>query len=276
MLWIPQKGRLRHDSNLSPLGNANPGTAVTTGASSSSKGTPAQLIASTLFDAYWVRVIACNYSLGAAACQGALDILIGNSTESVLIANLLMGYAGGNGINRGPKVWDFPLYIPAGSRLAAQAAGARTSSALRVIIHYYGGYGYPPFRVGTKVTTYGMSTVPDGTSITPGSSGAVGAFSQITASTTESHFALVQSFQVSGAVSVNSNTFTVEIGSGSSTEEVISPPYEFTTDTSEAMDGPYNPMPVFQDIPSGTRLSMRASASGTPNISYNGVIHAIS
>lgn len=266
-----------HETNSGAVGTGNPGTSVTTGASASTKGTPAQLIASTAFDAYWVRVVAHNYSLAAgAASQGALDILIGSSTETVLIANLLMGYAGGSASNRGPKVWDFPLYIPAGSRLAAQAAGNRTSTAMRVVINLYGGYGYPPFRVGTKVTTYGMGTVPDGTPITPGASGAVGAFAQITASTTEDHFALVPSFQVTNSTAVNFNVFTVEIGSGAATEEVISPPYWFATDSNEAMDGPYNSMPVFQDIPAGTRLSMRASGSGTLNPSYNGVIHALS
>lgn len=276
MLWVPQKGRLRYETNAGAVGTGNPGTAVTTGASVSTKGTPSQLIASTAFDTYWMRVVAHNYSLSSgAASQGSLDILIGSSTESVLIANLLMGYSGGSGPNRGPKVWDFPIYIPAGSRLSAQAAGNRTSTAMRVVVNLYGGYGYPPFRVGTKVTTYGMSTVPDGTSIIPGASGAVGSFSQITSSTSEDHFALVPSFQLTNSTNVSFNIITVEIGSGSSAEEVISLPYWFATDTSEAMDGPYNPMPTFQDIPAGTRLAMRASASGTIN-SYNGVIHALS
>lgn len=248
----------------------------TSGSSASIKGTAVQLIASTAFDAYFLRVIASGYANSTIASQGALDILIGSSPETVLIPDLLMGYCGGLGAFKGPKVWDFNILIPAGSRLAAQAAGNRLSASVRVGVYLYGGHGYPPFRVGSKVTTYGMTTVPNGTAITPGTSGAVGAFAEITPSTTEDHFAMVPSFQVSASTGVSLLNFTVEIGSGAATEEVVSPPFWYSTDSTETMDGPYNPMPVFQDIPAGTRLAMRASASGTPNPNYNGVIHAIS
>lgn len=275
MLWVPQKGTLLTQSNVSNIATSSPGTGVTTGGSASTKGTAVQLIASTLFDAYWMRVVAMSYASTIVASEGALDILIGGSPEEIFISNLLMGYCGGSGQIKGPKVWDFNLYVPAGSRIAAQAAGARTSTTMRVCVSLYGGYGYPPFRVGTKVTTYGMGTVPNGTTITPGN-GTLGSFAQITGSTTEDHFALVPSFQPSANTALSTLQYTVEIGLGSATETVIGLPYQFSADTNETMDGPFNSMPVFQDVPAGTRLAMRASANGSPGSSYNGVIHAIS
>lgn len=275
MLWVPQKGRLRYESNTGAGAASVLGTAVQTGASSATKGTAVELIASTSFDAYWVRITAMEHGATNTASQSALDILIGSAPGAVIIPNLLVGGAGSAfATGKSAKVWDFNLYIPSGSRLSAQAAGVRTNVNMRVGIYLYGGDGYPHYRVGSKVTTYGMGTVPNGTAITPGSSGAVGTFTQITAATTDNHFAFVPSFQTAVST-VTTQLLTVEIGAGAATEEVISFPYWFGTDSGEFMDGPYNSMPTFQDIPSGTRLAMRASASGTPD-TYNGVIHALS
>lgn len=276
MLVIPQKGLVRVEHNTGSVGTASIGTSVTTSGTSSVKGTPAEMIASTAFDAFWITIIASNYGASTVASQGSMDILIGAATEEVLIADLLMGYCGGGGTSGSPKRWDFPLYIPAGSRLACQAAGARTSTAFGVAVYLYGGQT-PPFRVGGKVTTYGMGTVPSGTSLTPGASGAEAAsFTQITASTTQDHFALVPSFQISGDGTTAIRNITIDMGYGAATEEVAGEGYWFCTAADESMGGPFPSMPWFQDIPSGTRLSMRASNHGTNDGAYNGVIHAVS
>ena len=276
MLWVPKKGILRRETNIGTVGTASPGTAVTTGGASNTKGAVAQLIASTAFDAYWVRIIACNYGLAATASEGAMDILTGAATEDILIPNLLFGNCGEiANTSGGAKVWDFPLYIPAGTRLSCQAAGVRLSTAFHVGIFLYGGDGIPPFRVGTRVTTYGMGTVPNGTAITPGASGAEGSATQITASTSDDHFAFVPSFQTATDTTVNNRGLAVDILIGAATEEEIGS-WLFHTDVNEHMDGPFNPMPAFQDVPSGTRLAMRASNNGTNDAAYNGVIHAVS
>lgn len=279
MLWTPQKGRRRFEHNLGTVGAANPGTSVTTGAAATTKGTPAQLIASTSFDAYWIHIMAMGYGLAATACQGAMDILIGAATEDVLIPNLLMGHCGGSigsGLIKHVKEWAFPLYIPAGSRLAVQAAGARVSTSFRVGIYLYGGDGIPAFRVGQKVVTYGMGTVPNGTTITPGASGAEGAFAQITAATSEDHFCIVPSFQVTGDTTVNNRNYAVDIGIGAATEEEIAQTLWYASDSNEEMGGPFPITPTFCDIPSGTRLAMRASNSNTNDGAYDGVLHCVS
>lgn len=278
MLWVPEKGVLLHEHNTGSVGTATPGTAVTTGASSGTKGTAVELITSTSFDAYWVVIVASEYGFAATNAQGCLDILTGAATEEVLIPNLLMGGCGtfGTTTSHGSKQWAFPLYIPAGSRIAAQAAGARTSTAMRVQIHLYGGNGYPPFRVGSKVTTYGVSAVPNGTTVTPGASGAEGSWTQITASTTEDHFAFFPSFQVGADTVWVAGVLAVDLGVGAATESMIYEGWWYGKDTGEMMDGPHPNMPCFQDVPSGTRLTLRASNSGANDASYNGAIHAVS
>ena len=42
------------------------------------------------------------------------------------------------------------------------------------------------------------------------------------------------------------------------------------------MTGPFPPMPAFVDVPSGTRLTLLASNSGTNDTAYDGLIYAVS
>jgi hypothetical protein len=277
MLFIPQSGRIRIENNHGLVGANNPGTPVTTHATvTSTKGTPVELIASTLFDAYWIEVWAMNYSNPATASEGALDILIGTATAEVLIPNLLMGYCGGGNVaGRSMKNWGFPLYIPAGSRLSAQVAGLRLATSCIVGVILYGGDGYPKFRVGSHVLTYGMGTVPLGTTVTPGASGAEGTPTQIVAATTEDHFAILPSYQVTNDTTTNPRSIQVDALIGAATEELLGS-WWFWTDANETMSGPHPTMPIFADILSGTRLVMRASNSGVNDAGYNGVFHCVS
>lgn len=274
---MPQKGGRLQSHNTGSVGTLTPGTSVTTGAAATTKGTPAELFASTAFETYWMTILASNYGLAATAAQGCMDILVGAATEEILIPNLLMGHCGSvSATGKGPKRWDFPIYIPAGTRIAVQAAGARVSTAFRVCMYLFGGDGAPAFRVGTKVTTYGMGTLPNGTAITPGASGVEGAFTQITAATTEDHFAVLPSFQPTGDTTLTNSLITVDIGIGAATEEVIGDSYWYGIDGGEFMDGSYPSWPAFVDIPSGSRLTMRASNSGVNDAAYNGVLHCVS
>lgn len=281
MLWTPKKGKLLRASNLGSVGaTATVGTTVTTGASASVKGTAVELLnaASVPFDAYWVRIFAWNYFTSGVTSACAVDILGGAATEEVLIPNLLAGFCGGlAGSGKGGKCWDFPLYIPQGTRLAAQAAGERVSSAIQIGIQLYGGDGSPPWRVAGKVTTYGIGTVPDGTAITPGATGAEGAWTQITAATSEAHYGVVPSFQMTATTSAAGRAFSVDIGEDAATEVEIGGPYIYDCDATEGMGGYYAGFPVMQDIPSGTRLVMRASNSAAnTGMTFNGALHCLS
>jgi len=270
VLWVPQKGVLRFEQTIGTIGTANIGASCTTGAAAATKGTAVQLIASTGFDAYLIEIVASGYGLAATTARGCLDILVGAATEEVLIANLLMGFCGnmGGAANPGPKRWAFPLYIPAGTRIAAQVAGDRTTTAMRVAVRLYGGNGYPPFRVGQRVITYGIGTVPAATAVTPGASGAEGSWTQITASTTEDHFAIALSAQpTTGDTTLTASAFSWDIGVGAATEEVIAGGGQETglimnLDGNELVGGPYDALPfVMADIPSGQRLAVRGSRS---------------
>lgn len=280
MLWQPQKGILRTEHNFGGVGAAF-GAAVTTHATDpATKGTAVQLIASTAFDAYLIEITTTSYGNAATTSQGCLDILVGAATEEVLIPNLLMGFSGLIGL--GQKRWLFPLYIPSGTRIAAQVAGDRVNTACRVGVQLWGGDGSPHFRVGRKVTTYGITTVPAGTDVAAGYSGAEGNWVEITSGTSEDHFAFFPSFHPTDGDTTLTPTKSVfvDMGVGAATEELMlgtEQSFIFAYDTGELCGGPINAFPVFQDVPSGTRLTMRISMSGATDTGEpDGAIHAVS
>lgn len=276
MLWVPQKGKLLVQHNVGTVGDSTPGTTITTGAASSTKGTAVELLTTT-FDAYWISIYAFGYGTTATNSSGCLDILTGAATEEILIPDLLMGCCGlFSSTAPGPKQWHFPLYIPSGTRLAARAAGQRVSTAFTVAIYLYGGHGIPPFRVGSHVTTYGV-TVPVGTTVVPGASAAEGAWAQITASTSEDHFAFMPSFQPGDDTTKGIVAYFLDIGVGAATEDEIAQSYMYCIGSDERMMGPFHAMPVFQDVPAGTRMVMRVSNSGANDAgNYNCALHAVS
>jgi hypothetical protein len=277
MLWVPQKGIVRVQHNVGTVGNITPGTTITTGAAASTKGSYVSLLTTT-FDVYWIEVMAFAYGTTAADSQGVMDIAVGAATQEIIIPDLMMGFCGlFSSTAPGPKCWRFPLYIPSGTEIWARAAGQRVSTALTVAIYVYGGDAMPHFRVGRKVTTYGMGMVPFGTTIVPGASAAEGAWTPITASTSEDHFAFLPSFQPGTDTTLNPLAYYVDIGTGAATELEIGQSWMFVTGSDERMHGAFPSMPCFADVPSATRLVMRASCSGALDLgNYNGVIHAVS
>jgi hypothetical protein len=282
MLWVPQKGIVQVAHNTGSVGSLNIGTAVTTGASSGTKGSIATLISNLAFDAYWIDIMAFDYGLSATACEGMLDIMIGDVTSQnqVLIPNLLMGHCAGPNLAAIPagvgKRWSFPLYIPAGAYIGAQAAGARTSTAFRVAVYLYGGKGYPPWRVGTRVVSYPTSpSVPRGLALTPGQSGAEGSWTQVVSATSVDHFAVVPSFQPETDTTVTQKGCALDVGIGAAAaEEMIGEGEWYVMGTGEGVTN-FPGFPIFADIPASTRLSARVSNSTTNDTAYGVMLHCV-
>ena len=286
MLWTPSKGALLYEHTHGNSGTADQGvTCTTSAANSATKGAVTQLIASTAFDSYLMQVIVTGVANSATTSRLCCDILIGAATEEVLIADLLGGFAATLlGDNQSPMTWMFPLYIPAGTRLAARVAGDRLSNTVQVGVQLWGGNGYPPFPVGQRVVTYGITTVPGGTNVTPGASGAEGAWTQITASTTEDLICVVPSAQPpTGDTTLSTGLLRWDVGVGAATEEVIAgsgreQSFLWRLSSIETAMGPLNNLPLFADIPSGSRLTMRASRHNALDTvgTWNTALHCVS
>lgn len=286
MLWVPSKGLSPLVYQSADVAGANYGITVTTGASASTKGTPAQFTAGLDYDVHWVTVVASGYAANATNSKCCLDLLVGAATEEVAVANMLAGHAGGGtgGVNdAAPKTWDFPLFIPANTRIALQAAGDRTSTAIYVNLFLHS-FPVPPCRVAGSVTTYGVSSVPAGTAVTAGVSGAEGSWVEITSSTTRDHFAIVPSLQGPTDTTFQTSRMLVAefaIGAAGAEEPLAGGNHQFTFrigDGDESIEGPQgSPWPLFSPIPSGSRLSCRISNSGVADAAAPEVaIHALS
>ena len=274
MLWTPQTGDIRVQHNSPALATATPGTAVTTGASASTKGAVAQIFAATNFDVWGITLIVTDYGDSNTASAAVLDVLIGPAgSEQVLIPDLLVGSSPVS-TNMGAQRFDFPLFIPAGTRVAARAAGQRVNTAMQVQVVLRGGGDSPPWRVGRSVTAYGITAIPDGTVIVAGNA-TEGSWTQITAATARDHFFLVPAFQLHNDTGVAGRALVIDYGVGAAASEVELGSMGVGTSNLEMLSfsGDVSARPIY--LPAGSRLAMRASAHNSPD-DYNGALYGIS
>ena len=168
------------------------------------------------------------------------------------------------------------LLAPQGKRIAAQLASVRTSITARIAISLYGG-GVPPFRVGSRVTTYGTQiNNARGKAVVPTASGGTASVTEMTASTSENHYAFLPGFQPATDTSITPTAYVnIGIGVGAATEDRIGT-WWYGKTTGEDMSGPFPWLPSFVDVPAGSRLSMLASNQGANDAAYDGLIYAIS
>lgn len=229
------------------------GTTLTAG-SSNAKGTAVELIASTSFDAHWVEVMATNAS---GANSYAIDLLIGSATEAVIIPNMtfrarLAADGGGR--------WLFPIFIPKGSRIAAQVGSSTNSATCSVGVNLFnsgiGSHGLP----GT-VAQYGTMTSSLGVNVDPGGTANTDAQAEITAATSWDHNWLVLTVANTDITFTAASKWLIDVLIGASTEAVLVSDLPLggagTTDVMRP-DNVFH-LPVF--VPKGSRLSVRARCS---------------
>jgi hypothetical protein len=277
MLWTPQKGATKVISNLGIVGTAAPGTAVVSNGTTNLDGAVTEIIsaANNVQDSWGIgiQIFATSAAPSTLASQGCVDILIGGATDDVLIPALICGHVGNTELGIG---YFFPLHIPAGVRIAATYANVKVSHSIQMIMHLYGGSSPPPWRVGSRVTTYGTQVDnARGQAVTPTASGGAASVTQMTASSTYDHFAFMAGFQPETDTTVTQKHYNIGIGVGASTEERIGTWHYFYTAAEEAR-GPIPAFPCFRDVPAGTRLTILASNSGTNDAAYGSLIYAVS
>lgn len=270
MLWALPKGRVKVITNHGIVGTTTPGTAVTSNATTLLDGDVTELIsaANNVQDSWGIELTISNTGAAAVASEACMDILIGGATDDVLIPALICGYSFYTS-------YFFPLHIPQGKRIAASFASVRTSLTTQVLVHLYGGSD-PLFRVGRKVTTYGTQVNnARGQVVVPSQSGATATATEMTASTSEAHFAFVPGFQPATDTALLGGGMNVGIGFGSATEDRIGS-WEYWKTTSEFFSPVATLIPAWQDLPAGSRLTILASNSGTNDAPYDALIYAVS
>lgn len=238
------------------------GTRLTAHATPHDKGAYATLMTTT-YDVYgfWLGV---NGSATAATQTDMLmDIAIGPAQEHVIVPTLPVGWRSvATGASPGELLLWFPIYIPAGTLVSARIQALITIDTLDVVMFANAGSaGLRKEDFFTGCDAYGVTlAASQGTSHTPGNTGALSTAADIGSVTSKDYGAVM--FMAQGTLAnttMNTLAYHWELVRGGQTVCVW---YAGTT-SSEFTTGPFPPAPFHRNIPAGTQLQVRGECSGT-------------
>lgn len=236
------------------------GTTVTAHATPHTKGSYAQLVASTTYESFGFWLAVAGSATSAARTDQLLDVAIGAAaSEVVILSNLLVGWR--NLPTVAPYwVW-IPLYIPKGTRVSARIQALITVDVLDVQIQLNEGANGMPGQIFSGCDAYGIDTATSqGTSHTPGNTGAESTAASIGSVTSKQYRAVMLGVGgVFSGVVMATAAYHWELQIGGVTR------CEWTAyaSSSEFMCGPFPPSPFYTPIPSGAQLQIRGECSGT-------------
>lgn len=247
------------------------GTNFTTGVSNGDDAT-VTILSALAKDLCYVVVGFAGTSASTEDQNTLADIVIdraGGTSWSSLIDDLVTGFcptptAGAIGMT---SWYHFPLWIPAGASLGVRARhpSANTNTNSRCVIY---GYGQPKrpdmWWCGQGVESVGINAASSkGTNHTPGNSSAFSAYATI--GTTARRFGAMQ-FGVNGSDSgMLARGYNWQLGIGG-VQIPGTPTFYHSNNTTEQMQRVGFNHPLFVDIPAGTTIQCRATASGTAEV----------
>lgn len=229
------------------------GTTVTAGGSNHTKGSYAELTASTSEAAQAVIVSVSNAS--TATRRFLFDIAVGAAgSESVVLANI--PFANGSPATTNCPSFYLPLGIPTGSRVSARCQCSVASTTVNVSVNLIGGSS------SATVDSYGAVTAStNGTQVDPGGTvDTKGSYVELTASSsaTIEWLAVVITGRANGSPAIA--TFELDIATGGAgSESVVVPGLVFASANLSAFNALTWSFPV--TIASGTRIAARAASS---------------
>lgn len=235
------------------------GTTATANASANTKGSYAQLVASTPFDAagfllYIVtNAVAVNRSF-------LLDIAVGaGGSEKVIASNILLDSSATSISQLGLCVF-IPIPIPSGTRIAARVQCSTGSGAIKVGITLIAG-GLLGIPNSGRLTDIGALTASSlGTQIDPGAVlNTKGSYAQLTASTVSDSLALILAFTSNNNSATSTATWLVDIAIGSTVK--IPNILLCCTAAFHILPAIIGPVPF--RVPAGSQIQVRAQCSIT-------------
>lgn len=225
-------------------------TTLTASATSNTKGSYSQVIASTSGQTTFVVVIATAVGASTINTGCLVDIATGASgSETVVLSNLAFG---GASASIGGLICAIPLRINSGTRISArmQSATASRTGAVRIFLYDFGDATSVP----TSADTIGSDTAASsGTRIA-----ANNAWTQITSSTSKQYIGFVLIPSVANANIAGTNSHIYELGVGASGSEVVIGSVECRIQSDETC-GQNVWQPIFfpNTVASGSRIAVR-------------------
>lgn len=267
-LWLPPNAGVGSDLQTNVTVSARDGTTITAGGSANTKGaySAGELIASTNEDTYGVTIRVGGLAAQTTSTKYLLDIGMGASGSEVdLIPNINCDGASAIASSRTCKVYYFPIFIPRGRRVAARAAAVTASDTASVSIYLHQNAAGWGMEVPTLWESLGVGATSGGTSVASGS-GAFGSWTTILDPITKNYKWWHIGMDGLADTSWTAMTYLWELGFGDTSAAVTSiGTWQFGTDASEEMGGPwpYGPVyfPVIADTVNG--VFARAAAGGT-------------
>jgi hypothetical protein len=248
-------------------------TGILVTAGSGSKGSWYNLATALVTDVYEFIVWLMNGNATGAQRDFLVDIGIdpaGGSSYSAIISNIL-AHQISNSVDCG-RFYKFNYFIPSGSTVGirAQGNGANTFYAQG---RFFGRPLSPHLlRAGQYSETLGVSG-NGGTAITPGNSGAEGSWTSIGTTTRNLwQFNLCAGFS---GTTTTAQMYYFDMAFGdASTKILIQENFPlFHPGTAERTGNPI--LPAYWEVPGGSNMYIRASASGTADAGCNALIVGI-
>lgn len=245
------------------------GTQVTPG-TSNADGTAVTLLSALSHDVEYLKI----WISGDGAASGLntdilLNILIdpaGGTSWSPLIPWLIAGALSDSTASLsttpgGCGHYDFPLWIPAGASIGAQARGAgATTIGLKVVALAYGGNANPAsWWCGQRVRDIGISSGSStGTAHLAGASGSYSSWTNLGSALDDACGALQFAVNGEGDTTFVTNSYQFELGVGG--DRIGAPMFRLISSSENGWWVPTGP--IFRKLGAGAQLQIRAKASG--------------
>jgi hypothetical protein len=262
--------RITNDNTMS----STFGTTLTASGSTHTMGTWVSLLSTIDEDIYWVWITLTNANTAGTPEQVLVDLGIGPDSSNVtVIAHALSGSCAG-APTAGGRNFIAPLFIPAGTQLWGRCQSSIASNTIVAAVQAWGA----PDRPGSFPVVHAWEPEGEnlgtslGTTVTPGASGAQGAYAQMAASAAFDYVGCM--FAACCADTTQSvSAYGGAIGIGAATEEDLGLCYWERHTGNE--DHASLSIPVFADIPAGTRIAARMSCHTTSDATMSGIAYGL-
>lgn len=234
------------------------GTA-TASATPHTAGSWVELVAATSADVYGLIVgISAGMLVSGTATSGLLDIGVGAAaSEVVVVPNLNVGYSTGTG----HPFMHVPVFIPRGSRVAMRLRALITVDTVGIRVVPVGSTGTR--RPSSSILALGANeAASQGVALTaPGSINTKGAWTEITAATTEPFRALMLAVGGNGDTDIPNANVLIDIGVGAAGSEVVVVGNLYVNQASSEVNQVISTGPWEVNVPAGSRVACRYQGS---------------